>query len=323
MRWIHLDVNMIRLSHVKYIFQLWIELDSENDTKSEYGFMHIRVMCMLRTTQKDISGQHQSVYNWSPWLAMWTGIQWKSGVPCSNTMHPTWSAGGCWFTLTVWTCLIALLLVSLSVGLLSDFWITSSSVLCKIPQRTSCFCKITSSFIEGYLRTMPVINQNHLFGFFENHHTYFRPAVRTSRCQCLPKTGSPSRDPVFFPSHLQIVSFRLFPFFNFYHLWYPPKTGSLSTGSFHFVSCHRSPNQSRAAAAVQLRAAKLGGRKGQLSSWLELWFCGQQITLACCRWIAAALKFWNQLLQLLVSVGGVRRQRVVVWSRGLVCRGKI
>ncbi len=56
-------MNMIRLSHVKYIFQLWIELDSENDTKSEYGFMHIRVMCMLRTTQKDISGQHQSVYN--------------------------------------------------------------------------------------------------------------------------------------------------------------------------------------------------------------------------------------------------------------------
>jgi hypothetical protein len=45
--------------------------------------------------------------------------------------------------------------------------------------------------------------------------------------------------------------------------------------------------------------------------------------LACCRWIAAALKFWNQLLQLLVYVGGVRRQRVVVWSRGLVCRGKI
>lgn len=93
MRWIHLDVNMIRLSHVKYIFQLQIEPDSENDTKSEYIFMHIWVMCMLITTQKDISGKHQSVYNWSPSLAMWTGIEWKSGVPCSNTMHPTWSAG--------------------------------------------------------------------------------------------------------------------------------------------------------------------------------------------------------------------------------------
>jgi 4-alpha-glucanotransferase len=47
MRWIHLDVNVIRLSHVKYIFQLWIEPDSENDTKSEYVFINVRVMCML------------------------------------------------------------------------------------------------------------------------------------------------------------------------------------------------------------------------------------------------------------------------------------
>ncbi len=168
-------------------------------------------------------------------------------------------------------------------------WFLNNVQFCSL-QNTSknqLFFQITSSFIEGYLRTMPVINQNHLFGFFENHgQTYFRSAVRTPGYNCLPfpmslKTGSPSTDPVFSPSHLQIFSFCLFPFFIFYHLWYPPKTGSLSTGSFHFVSCHRSPNQSRAAAAVQLRAAKLGGIKGQLSSWLELWFCGQQIMLAC------------------------------------------
>lgn len=216
MKWIHLDVNMIRLSHVKYIFQLRIEPDSENDTKSEYIFMHIRVMCMLITTQKDISAKHQSVYNWSLSLAKWTGIQWKSGVPCSNTMHPTWSAGRCWFTLTVWTCLIALLLVAPSVGLSSDFWITSSSVLCKIRQRTSCFCKITSSLIEGYLRTMPVINQNHLFGFFENHgHTYFRSALRTFGYTCLPFPMSaqnwvPLHRPCFPPPPPPI--FRSFPF---------------------------------------------------------------------------------------------------------------
>ncbi len=52
---------------------------------------------------------------------------------------------------------------------------------------------------------MPVINQNHLFGFFETHgHTYLRSAVRTSGYNCLPFSISaqnwvPLHRPCFFP----------------------------------------------------------------------------------------------------------------------------
>jgi hypothetical protein len=72
------------------------------------------------------------------------------------------------------------------------------------------------------LRTMPVINQNHLFGFCENHgHTYFRSAVRTSGYNCLPFPMSAQNwVPLHWPCSPTPI-FRSFPFVCFLSSFLP------------------------------------------------------------------------------------------------------